>query len=229
VLSSFFILFVSSYDDFIRRQPTTLSKFVATGGKQTMVSSDVERTIRQFISEVSDQHHAMTGAVIAISAVQAAALGETCMQVSLDNQVDRLNWQDVTSRIEQMARLRDNLFGWYEQGTKAITERIALRESDVQLSSQRFWCEGSAEIGRLSIEAATLLQDFRPLVFENVRDDLEITINLLASTARAATLLLDSNLRIWSNAGLLEEYEPVRAELESQIDQLTPAARLRNE
>ena len=62
-----------------------------------------------------------------------------------------------------------------------------------------------------------------------VRDDLEITINLLVSTARVAKLLLDSNLRIWSNAVLLEEYEPVRTELESQIDQLTPAARLRDE
>jgi formiminotetrahydrofolate cyclodeaminase len=194
-----------------------------------MVSSDVEQTMRQFISEVSDQHHAMTGAVIAISAVQAAALGEACMQISLDNQVDRLNWQDVTSRIAQMARLRDNLLGWYEQDTRAITERAALRETDVQLSSQRFWCEGSAEISRLSIEAATLLQKFRPLVFESVRDDLEITINLLVSTARAAKLLLDSNLRIWSNSALLEEYEPVRAELENQIDQLTPAARLKNE
>jgi formiminotetrahydrofolate cyclodeaminase len=189
----------------------------------------VEKTIRQFISEVSDQHYAMTGAVIAISAVQAAALGEACMQISLDNQVDRLNWQDVTTRIEQMARIKDNLLGWCEQNTKAITERIALRETEVQLSSQRFWCEGSAEVSRLSIEATTLLQNFRPLVFENVRDDLEISINLLAAIARSAKLLLDSNLRIWPNAVLLEEYEPVRAELEDQIDQLTPAIRLRNE
>jgi formiminotetrahydrofolate cyclodeaminase len=194
-----------------------------------MESSNTERTIRQFISEVSDQHHVMTGAVIAISATQATALGEACMQISLDNQVDKLNWQDVTTRIKQMARIRDNLLGWCEQDAQAITERIALRETGVQLSSQRFWCEGSAEISRLSIEAAILLQDFRPLVFENVQDDLEITINLLVATARASMLLLDSNLRIWPNPALLEEYEAVRAELEDQVDQLTPVARLRND
>jgi formiminotetrahydrofolate cyclodeaminase len=189
----------------------------------------MERTIRQFISEVSDQHHAMTAPVMAISAAQATALGEACMQISLDNQVDRLNWQDVTARIEQMARIRDNLLGWCEQNTRAITERITLRETDTQANSQRFWCEGSAEVGRLSLEAAILLQDFRPLVFENVQDDLEITINLLVATARAATLLLDSNLRLWPDAALLEEYEPVRAELEDQINQLAPVARLRSE
>ncbi len=64
------------------------------------------QTVRQFIAKVSDQHHAMTGAVIAVSAAQAAALGEACMQISLDNQVDKLNWRDVTARIEQMLSLK---------------------------------------------------------------------------------------------------------------------------
>jgi hypothetical protein len=194
-----------------------------------MESSTTEQTVRQFVSEVSDQHHPMSGAVIAVSAAQAAALGEACMQISLDNQVDRLNWQDVTTRIEQMAQIKDNLLEWCDQDTKAIAERMALRDANEALSSQRFWCESSVEISRLSIEAATLLQDFRPLVFEKVRDDLEITINLLVCTARTATLLLDSNLLVWPNPALLEEYGPIQAELESQVGQLTPVAEIRSE
>ena len=194
-----------------------------------MKSATTEQTLRQFISEITDQHHIMTGAVMAGSAAQAAALGEACMQISLDNQVDKLDWQDVTSRIEEMARLKDNLLEWCDQNTQAITDRTALREAGGDLGSQRFWCESSAEIGRLSIEAATLLQDFRPLVFEQVRDDLEIAVNLSACIARTAMLLLDSNLLIWPNPILLKEYEPIRAELESQIAQLTPTARIRNE
>jgi formiminotetrahydrofolate cyclodeaminase len=179
-----------------------------------------EDTIRQNISTISDQHHTMTGAVIAVSAAQAAALGEACMQISLDNQVDTLNWQDVTSRIEQMARLKDDLLEWSNQDGKAIIERIALRRPDSDIGSQRFWFESAAEISRLSIDAAQLLQDFRPLAFKDVQDDLEITINLLIGTAESATLLLASNLNLWPETTLCDEYEQVLAEVKNQIEQL---------
>ncbi len=185
-----------------------------------MKSLTTEQTLRQFISEVTDQHHIMTGAVIAAAAAQAVALGEACMQISLDNQVDKLNWQVVTSRIEKMACLKDNLLAWCDQDAQAIIERTALREPDGDGGSPRFWCESAAEISRLSIEAVAFLQDFRPLAFADVRDDLEITINLLLGTARTAALLLDSNLRIWPIPTLLDEYEPIRAELEGRIDRI---------
>lgn len=179
-----------------------------------------EDTIRQTISNIGDQHYAMTGAVIALSAAQAAALGEACMQISLDNQVDTLNWQEVTSRIEQMARLKDNLLEWSNQDGKAISERIALRESNSDAGSQRFWFESAAEISRLSIEAAQLLQDFHPLVFKDVQDDLDITINLLRGNAESAMLLLTSNFKIWPDTTLCAEYEEVLAEIKTQIEEL---------
>ena len=177
-------------------------------------------TIRQTIANISDQHYTMTGAVIAVAAAHAAALGEACMQISLDNQVDTLDWHDVTSRIEQMARLKDNLLEWSSQDGKAITERIALRKPGGDIGSQRFWCESAAEISRLSIDAAQLLQDFRPLAFNDVRDDLEITINLLLGTAESAVLLLTSNLNIWPETALGDEYEEVLVEVQNQIEQL---------
>lgn len=179
-----------------------------------------EETIPQVIATISDQHYPMTGAVIALSAAQAAALGEACMQISLDNQVDTLDWQDVTNRIEKMTRLKDNLLEWSNQTGKTIIERIALRESDGNIAGQRFWFESTAEISRLSIEAAQLLVNFKPLVFNAVQDDLEITINLLLNTAESAVLLLTSNLNIWPKSSLRKEYQQVLADVKLQIEQL---------
>jgi hypothetical protein len=119
-----------------------------------------------------------------------------------------------------MARLKDNLLEWSNQDSKAITERIALRQPKSDTGSQRFWFESAAEVGRLSIDAAQLLQDFRPLVFADVQDDLIITINLLVGTAESAVLLLTSNLNIWPETTLRDEYEEVLAEVQNQIEQL---------
>jgi formiminotetrahydrofolate cyclodeaminase len=186
-----------------------------------------EKSVRQLIEEVSDQHHAMAGAVIAASAAQATALGEACIQISLDHQVDKLNWQDVTGRIEQMVHFKNTLIEWCDQDATAIAEFVSLREAGDELQGQRLLCDSPAEISRLCIEAATLLQEFRPLVAEQVHDDLEMTITLLAGTAQAAILLLDSNLRHWPEPGLLAEYEPLLAELIEKIGQLSPVPRIR--
>ncbi len=187
-----------------------------------------EKTIRQFVVEVSDQHHAMSGAVIAASAAQAAALGEACMQISLDNQVDKLDWQDVTARIEQMVHIKNTLIEWCDQDADAVAQYVALRDEVGEApTNQQLLCESPIEISRLSIEAATVLQDFRSLVFEWEQDDLEMAISLLAGTARTALLLLDSNLRLWPDPVLLKEYEPILSELEKRIQQLTPVSRIR--
>ena len=176
-----------------------------------------EKTVRQFVEAISDQHYAMTETVIAASAAQAAALGEACMQISLDNQVDRLDWQDVTARIEQMAHIKDTLLEWCNQ---EISSKSYMQETGVESINQQELCDYSAEIGRFSVEAATMLQEFRPLVFEPLSSDLEMAINLLAGVAQAAVLLLDSNLYRWSDEALLQEYEPLRAEIQAQVNQL---------
>jgi formiminotetrahydrofolate cyclodeaminase len=186
-----------------------------------------EKSIRKFIEQVSDQHHAMAGAVIAAAAAQAAALGEACMQISLDNQVDKLDWQDVTGRIEHMVHLKNTLIEWCDQDASAMAEHVAQRDAGQELQGQRILCESPAEMSRLCVEAAIVLQQFRPLVIEQVLDDLEIVIGLLAGTARAALLLVDSNLRIWPEPELLAEFEPVLANLEREIGQLLPVRRVR--
>ena len=103
-----------------------------------------------------------------------------------------------------------------------------MREAGNELSSHQLLCHVPAQVCHLSIGAATSLQDFRPLVCEQVRDDLEISISLLTGTAQAAMLLLDSNLRIWPEEALLREYEPIRANLEAEIGRLDPVSRIRS-
>jgi len=189
-----------------------------------LTSNLTEKTFRQIIKEISDQHYPMTEMVIAASAAQAAALGEACMQISLDNQVDKLDWHDVTARVEQMAHIKDTLLEWCNQG---IESKSYAQGSDVKTVNQQELCDYSAEIGRFSVEAATMLQDFRPLVFEPLSNDLEMAINLLAGVAHAAVLLLDGNLYRWPDETLRQEYEPLRAEIQAQVDQLVLVDQLR--
>ena len=193
-----------------------------------MSTQFTDKTARQFISDVSDAHHAMAGAVIAVSAAQAAALGEACLQISLDNQIDQLDWTSVSARIEQMAHLKNTLIAWCDQDAVTLIEYNALAGVGDQARGQRLLCESPAEISRLAVEGAAILQDFRPLVFEQVKDDLEMALLLLTNAGRAALLLLDSNLRIWAdNPVLQEEFEPILAELETELEQLTPVKRIR--
>jgi hypothetical protein len=194
--------------------------------KRKMNPQIAERTLRQFVNEVSDQYYTMTGTVLAAIATQTAALAEACMQISLDKQVDKLDWPDVTTRIEQMAHIKDTLLEWCNQHTTQMTGYMA--SAGYSSEPQQLLCDHAAEIGFLSVQAATVLQDFRPLVFEQVNDDLEMTLNLLVMVSKTAMLLLDSHLRRWPDEALLAEYEPIRATLEQQINLLTPRERIRS-
>jgi formiminotetrahydrofolate cyclodeaminase len=193
-----------------------------------MISNVTENSVRRFIDEVAGQRHAMAGAVIAASAAQAVALGLACMQISLESWPDNLAVGDATRPIKSMLDLKERLVRWCDRDAEAIAEFVALREAGDELSGQQLLCNAPAEMCRLSLQAATMLQEFRPLVSERVRDDLEMALSLLAGAAQAAMLLLDSNLRIWPEKALLDEYEPVRAQLERHIARLTPVTRIRN-
>jgi formiminotetrahydrofolate cyclodeaminase len=192
-----------------------------------MPSGITTKTNRQFIDHVSAQHHAMAGAVIAVSAAQAAALGEACIRISLEHQPDALNGDDGSYHAAHMADIKNRLAAWCDRDATAIAEFVALREAGQELKGQQLLCDAPSEISRLSIEAVEILQSFRPLVSERVRDDLEMSLTLLAGTAQAAMLLLDSNLRIWPEKALNDLYEPIRAKLEQQIGRLTPVTRIR--
>lgn len=181
-------------------------------------------SLRQFWAEVAGQQHAMAGAVIAASAAQSVALATACMRISLAGSAGQ---HQAGSRVERMVEIRDSLAGWCDRDAAAIAEFVALREAGQELQGQQLLCDAPAAMGRLVLEAAETVQQFRPLVVEQVRDDLEMSLRLLAGVAQAALLLLDSNLRIWPEPALLARYEPVIAELAAGIDHLSPLARVR--
>jgi formiminotetrahydrofolate cyclodeaminase len=187
-----------------------------------------EKTIRQFVEEVQGQDHAMAGAVIAASAAQATALGQACLQISRVHQGHALSPAGVAPLIEQLANIKSSLVDWCDRDAVAIAEFVALREAGDELRGQQLLCDAPAEVSRLCLSAANILQDFRPVVSERVADDLELGITLLAGAAQAAMLLVDSNLRLWPEKALIDKYEPIRAELARQIRQLSPVARLRD-
>jgi formiminotetrahydrofolate cyclodeaminase len=180
------------------------------------------QSIREFAAHVSQSNHAMAGAVIAASAAEATALGLACVRISLAHQPG----SDSTP-AEQLAAIQETLLGWGDQDATAIAQFVALHQAGRELAGQQLLCQAPAEICALALEAATLLQDFRPQVSEQVQDDLEMAITLLAGSAQAAMLLLDSNLRLWPEPELLAQFEPIRAGLAGQISQLTPVARIR--
>lgn len=187
--------------------------------------SMIKRKVHEFIDEVSGQNHAMAGAVIALSAAQATALGHACVQISL-NKLDSGD-EAIASQIETLAGMISQLLEWCDRDANAIAEFVALRESGQELAGQQLLCQAPAQVSRLSVEAANILKNARTFVCEQVQDDLEMSISLLVGTARAALLLLDSNLRIWPEAELLAEFEPVLAELESEIENIQPKKRIR--
>jgi 2',3'-cyclic-nucleotide 2'-phosphodiesterase (5'-nucleotidase family) len=171
-------------------------------------------SVRQFSNHVSGQKHAMAGAVIAVSAAQAVALGQACVSIS----------QGETRRLDE---IRVELLRCGDQDANAIAEFVALRESGQELKGKELLCDLPARLSQLSAEAAQILQDFRGQVDERVRDDLEMSVRLLSGTAHAAMLLLDSNLRIWTDEELALKYEPILNDLLTAIGGVNPVERIR--
>ena len=133
----------------------------------------------------------------------------------------------VDEQIERLSKNTHELLHWCDRDAAAIAEFVALREAGETLTGQQLLCQAPATIGQLSIQVAGILQDFRPVVCDRVQDDLEMAISLLAGSAQAAMLLLDSNLRIWPEPVLLAQFEPVQEEMAFDLGQLSPVERIR--
>lgn len=179
-----------------------------------MSSQITTRTVRDFVGSVSDRHYTMSGVVIAASAAQAVALGEACLQISFDHQVDSLDWQEITARIEKLISLKNSLLEWADQEAQATGQQHNV-DSGQQIPLALY--DSPAQIAQLSITAIEILQEFRTLALSDLVDDLEIAIHLLKSTARAALDLLKSNLKRGADEAVVAKYGPLATELSSQI------------
>jgi len=182
--------------------------------------------VNEFIQTVSNQNHAMAGAVIALSAAQATALGQACLRISLDHSGSQD--QSAAAPIKALAAVKYQLLVWCNRDANAIAELVALRDAGQELAGQQLLCQAPAQVSQLSIKAGNILQAARPLVNDRVKDDLEMSISLLASAAQTAMLLLDSNLRIWPEPALLATFEPVLADLEAGIETIQIVRRIRS-
>lgn len=186
-----------------------------------------ENSIRQFTTHIASQGHAMAGATISASAALACSLGEACLRINvplLTRPADRALAERIAG---QLADIRGRLLALTAEDGAAITAFAALRAAGKTLEGQARLCQMPIEMARLAIEAACLLQDFRPLI-QLAQDDLEMAITLLAGTLRSATLLLDSNLRLWPDAPLLAQFEPELAALRSAAGRVQPVEQIRS-
>ena len=121
-----------------------------------------DKTVRQFVTQIGDEQYLMTASVIAASAAQAAALGEACLQLSLDYQVDTLDWPEVSTRIGQMAHLKETLLEWCNQDIHLPLPLTPEAGSGTTINHRGLF-DYLLEVGRLSVAAVQLLQEVRPL------------------------------------------------------------------
>lgn len=188
-----------------------------------------EKSIRQFVSYVSNRRHAMAGAVIAAGAVEAAALGEACLRISRSELSAAQDKATADAAIDAVQSARQQLLTLCDDDAGAIGKFAGSVDVQDEAAARDYLCQLPGEIGKAAVTVAATLQHFRPLVCERVQDDMEMAIALLTGTARGAMLLLDSNLRIWPDPELSDKHEPRRAALEESIERLTPVSRIREE
>jgi len=187
-----------------------------------------DNSIRQFTDHIASQGHAMAGATIAASAAAACCLGEACLRINVPLVAGAADSALAERLAGQLAGIRTRLLALTDEDGAAITAFAALRAAGKTLEGQDRLCRMPVEMARLSIEAACLLQDFRPLI-QLAQDDLEMALTLFAGTVRAATLLLDSNMRLWPEADLLAKYEPQLAALRAEAGRVHPVDCIRPE
>ena len=185
-----------------------------------------DNSIRQFTDHIASQSHAMAGATIASSSAIACSLGETCIRMNIPLLTSAAD-QTLAGRLAGEIRdIRKRLLALTDEDGASNTAFAALRAAGKMLEGQDHLCQMPAEMAQLSIEAACLLQEFRPLI-DLARDDLEMAITLLVGTQRAAALLLDSNMRLWPEPALLAKYEPELAALRAEAGRVRPVDQIR--
>jgi len=176
-----------------------------------------QRALGDALDHIAQAAHCQAGAVIALGGAFAAGLAQATANVSLEE-----GGADEALRAAQhmqhtMAQARARFQSLAQQDAEAIAAFVDLRRRGQALVGYELLCDGPRQMADLAISAAHAMQDYRAHVCERTRDDLEFALVLMSSTARAAMLLLDSNLRIWPLPALIAQYDPHTARLASAI------------
>jgi formiminotetrahydrofolate cyclodeaminase len=190
------------------------------------VSVTTQRTC-ETLDAVALANHCQAGAVIALSAALAAALGQATANGTLEEGPTPAAADAARNVQRRLSTIRARLQTLADADAVAINAFVRLREAGQTLQGYAVLCDGPREMAELALDAAALLQAFRAHVCERTHDDLEFAITLLSSAARGAVQLLDSNLRIWPLPALLAQYDPAVNDLLARVAALTPVARIR--
>ncbi len=179
------------------------------------------------IDQIALADHCQAGATIAISGALAVALAQATANGCLAGGAGDADGEAMHTMQRVMATIRERYQTLAIEDGAAITQFVRLRESGQALAGYGVLCDGPQEMAQLAIQAAQQIQAYRPYVCERTRDDLEFSLVLITGVARAATQLLDSNLRIWPLPDLVTKYDPIVQRLYAQIDILQPVPRIR--
>ena len=181
---------------------------------------------QDLVATIGGQRHALAGATIAGSAALGCALGEACVRISAERLGDPAERTEAESLAGCLAAYRDALLRLVDLDGAALLAFERERDAGRETEEQDRLCSMPLEMAASAGRAAHELQGFRPLV-RDVGDDLEMAIALLTGAAHAASLLLDSNLRIWPTPSLLAKYEPELAQLREALAGLNPVGSVR--
>ncbi|MFC1463967.1 MAG: cyclodeaminase/cyclohydrolase family protein [Candidatus Brachytrichaceae bacterium NZ_4S206] len=186
-----------------------------------------QRTIGEALDHIAQATHCQAGATIALGGALAAGLAQATANASLDEGVSG-EAQDAARRMQHaMSQARMRFQALADQDAQAITTFVELRQRGEALRGYELLCDGPREMADLAIGATQAMQDYRAHVCERTKDDLEFALALMSTTAHAAMLLLDSNLRIWPLPELIARYDSHVARLAAAIAALQPVARIR--
>jgi hypothetical protein len=178
---------------------------------------------------IAEANHCQAGGAIAMSGALAAALAQATANTTRADGAQGDADAAAATLQHSLSRIRSRLLALADEDAEAITVFVELRNRGEALKGYGVLCDGPREMAGLAIEATRAMQQFRAQVGERGKDDLEFAITLMAGAARAATQLLDSNLRIWPLPDLLAQYDPHVQRLLAAIEALTPVQRIRKQ
>lgn len=172
--------------------------------------------VRESLDEIAGREHATAGYVIGLAGASATALAQGCARAS---QAAGVAAEDVHARLEE---IRAALLRWADEDAEALGKMIALREQGREAEGWAALMEGPVAMADLACDGAEVVQHFRPRVAASVRDDLEFSVLLLAAAARAALLLLQSNLRQYRRPEIHNAYGQQAERLQARLSALRP-------
>ena len=172
-----------------------------------------EAPLSSVLEEIRHRKSATAGFTTALAAATAAALGQACLGIS-------------GGPTERMGQIVLALKGCADDDATALQKLLDLRALGREPEGWELLQIGPVAIADLACEAAELLQAFRPLVIDHVRDDLEFAVVLLTAAAHSAMLILESNLRQWRTPALHAKFGPEDDRLARRIAALAPIERI---